>query len=151
MERLNLQPEIIVGDSCKWQPKKPLDGVLIDAPCSATGTLRRYPDIYYTKTTKDMDVSANIQKLLIKSAHNMVRKGGLIVFSTCSLQPKEGTELVDSVLAEEKSLSRLPISAKELELTPDMVNGVGDLRTLPFHEGHIGGMDGFFAARLVRN
>ena len=151
MKRLNFQPKIVVEDACKWKPKNLLDAVLIDAPCSSTGTLRRNPDIFYTKTKRDIEKLTGIQLTLLKAAKSMVKKGGIIVFSTCSLLPQEGEDLIDSVLVEDKTLSRAPISAEELGLMPELVTKVGDLRTLPVHYSNLGGMDGFYAARLIRN
>ena len=81
----------------------------------------------------------------------MVKKGGVIVFSTCSLLPQEGADLIESLLVEDKTLSRSPITAEELGLMPDLVTEEGDLRTLPFHYSNLGGMDGFYAVRLIRN
>ena len=151
MKRLKFQPKIVTEDACKWKPKTLLDAVLIDAPCSSTGTLRRNPDIFYTKTKKDIEKLTGIQLTLIRAAKNMVKRGGVIVFSTCSLLPQEGVDLIDSVLVEDKTLSRAPISAQELGLMPDLVTEAGDLRTLPVHYSNLGGMDGFYAARLIRN
>ena len=151
MKRLKLEPKFVVKDACSWQPKKPLDAVLIDAPCSSTGTLRRNPDIFYTKTKKDIEKLTGIQLALIKAAKNIVKTGGLIVFSTCSLLTQEGADLIESVLLEDKALSRAPISAEEFGLIPDIVTEIGDLRTLPFHYSNLGGMDGFYAVRLIRN
>ena len=125
--------------------------MLIDAPCSSTGTLRRNPDIFYTKTKRDIEKLTGIQLTLLKAAKSMVKKGGIIVFSTCSLLPQEGEDLIDSVLVEDKTLSRAPIFAEELGLMPELVTKVGDLRTLPVHYSNLGGMDGFYAARLIRN
>ena len=151
MKRLKLEPETVVEDARIWRPKKPLDAVLIDAPCSSTGTLRRNPDIYYTKTKKDIEKLTGIQKTLIEAAKNMVKKGGVIVFSTCSLLPQEGIDVIEGALLEDKSLLRAPISAEKLGLVPDLITEMGDLRTLPVHYSSLGGMDGFYAARLIRN
>ena len=151
MKRLKFEPNIIVEDACNWQPKQPLDAVLIDAPCSSTGTVRRNPDIFYTKTKKDVEKLVGTQIALIRAAQKIVKKGGVIVFSTCSLLPQEGPDLIESVLIEDKTLSRSPISAEELGLMPGSVTETGDLRTLPFHYGNFGGMDGFYAVRLIRN
>mgnify|MGYP001324823058 CR=1 FL=1 len=150
MKRLNYDPDIVVENACDWQPTYLFDGVLLDAPCSATGTLRRNPDINHIKTVEDMDVAIRLQKLLLRSAQNLVKRGGVIVFSTCSLLPQEGVGLIDSVLAEDKTLSRAPIFAEELGLMPDLVTEAGDLRTLPVHYSNLGGMDGFYATRLIR-
>ena len=90
--------------------------MLIDAPCSSTGTVRRNPDIFYTKTKKDVEKLNGTQIALIKAAQSMVKKGGVIVFSTCSLLPQEGADLIESLLVEDKTLSRSPITAEELGL-----------------------------------
>ena len=100
---------------------------------------------------KDIEKLTGIQLALIKAAKNIVKTGGLIVFSTCSLLPQEGVDLIESVLFEDETLSRDPISAAELEVMPDLVTEKGDLRTLPTHYKTLGGMDGFYAVRLIRN
>ena len=105
----------------------------------------------FTKTKKDVEKLVGTQIALIKAAQKIVKKGGVIVFSTCSLLPQEGIDVIEGALLEDKSLLRAPISAEKLGLMPDLVTEMGDLRTLPVHYSSLGGMDGFYAARLIRN
>lgn len=148
--RLRLPVQIVAADATRWRPGEPADDVLLDAPCTATGTIRRHPDIPHLKRPGDALRLAAIQGRLIDSAAEMVRAGGHLIYAVCSLQPEEGPDVVDAFLARNDRFTRagvLPgeISGLEPFLTPD-----GDLRTLPCHWRDIGGIDGFYAARLRR-
>jgi 16S rRNA (cytosine967-C5)-methyltransferase len=149
LARLQLAAETIVADATEWRPPAPVDAVLVDAPCTATGTLRRHPDIAHIKTPADLMSLTPVQDRLLAAAVDMVRPGGVIVYCTCSLQPEEGPERVAALLAGGAPVVRAPMPAATAALagllTPD-----GDLRTLPCHLRDIGGMDGFYAARLMR-
>lgn len=147
LKRLNLEAETVVGDAARWQPDAPADAVLVDAPCTATGTIRRNPDIQRLKTEDDVARLAAAQRRILSRAIEMVRPGGTIVYCTCSLQPEEGEHQIASLLAADDRVSRRPIDPAEIGGLAELVNPDGDLRTLPFMEG---GMDGFFAARLTR-
>ena len=150
MDRLSLDVNCVVADAAQWQPEGELDGVLIDAPCSATGTLRRHPDIQWIKSAGDVGEVSNVQRALLESSVKIVKRGGTIIFSTCSLQPEEGPLLISDFLRENANVQRAPLTVKELTgLGEDMIKD-GDLRTLPCHLDEMGGMDGFFAARLIR-
>lgn len=128
----------------------PFDAVLLDAPCSATGTLRRHPDVLWLKRPQDVAALAATQTALLRRALDQVRPGGTVVYCVCSLQPEEGPEVVGSVLADDPRVSRVPVSADEIGGDPAWITPDGDLRTLPSHLPEVGGMDGFYAARLVR-
>jgi 16S rRNA (cytosine967-C5)-methyltransferase len=127
-----------------------VDAVLLDAPCSATGTIRRHPDIPGHKRPKDIERLRNIQEQLILAASDMVAPGGILVYSVCSLQPEEGPAIVEKLLSQRDDLSRQPITPSETGLALDILTSDGDVRTFPSHLGESGGMDGFYIARLKR-
>ena len=150
MDRLSLDVSCILDDAVQWRPREACDGVLIDAPCSATGTLRRHPDIQWIKSPNDVLGVANIQRALLEASVEMVRPGGTIIFATCSLQPEEGPILIDDFLNSFTNVRRDPLDDYAKFLTPNMITKDGDLRTFPHFLSDHGGMDGFFAARLIR-
>lgn len=152
LERVGLNAEIICSDALAWQPEKPLDAVLLDAPCSATGTIRRHPDALYLKKSSDIDALCKLQKNMLVAAADMVKPGGLILYCTCSLQKREGEQQVETFLAAYDEFRRMPVSAEEIGGLGHLINANGDVRTLPFYEvGGSVGMDGFFISRLVRS
>lgn len=151
LSRLGLKAEAIAADGATWQPPAPVDLVLLDAPCSATGTSRRHPDIPHLKTPNDVAGLNTAQTGLIRAAARMVKPGGALVYAVCSLQPEEGPEIVRSFLLDQPEFVRAPITPDEIGDLGQCITPEGDLVTLPCHLGNQGGMDGFFAARLVRS
>lgn len=149
LRRCRLEAETVAADAQEWRPAEALDAVLLDAPCSATGTLRRHPDIAWTKRPGDVVKLAALQARLLAAAAAMVRPGGLIVYCVCSLQPEEGAAVVDAAL-QTLPLRRRPLTAEAVGGLADLLTPAGDLRTLPCHLAGHGGMDGFYAARLER-
>jgi 16S rRNA (cytosine967-C5)-methyltransferase len=156
MNRLGLLDRVtVVAASVEdWQPGRLYDGVLLDAPCTATGTIRRHPDLVHLKRPGDVERLADLQRRLIRKAADLVAPGGTLVYATCSLEPEEGPRVVADFLQDRPEFSRAGISVAELGGSPDWITADGDLRTLPYHgfgEGGDGttGLDGFFAARLV--
>jgi len=131
-----------------------LDGILIDAPCTSTGTIRRHPDIGWLRQETDIAPLVAVQRRLLESAVAALKPGGILVYCTCSLEPEEGEQAISEFLASEPTMQRLPIKAEEVAGLSEIVNAEGDLRTLPCHLPHadprLGGLDGFYAARLVR-
>jgi len=150
LTRLALSAELVAADASAWQPPALFDKVLLDAPCSATGTLRRHPDVAWTKQPSDVEKLAAAQDRLLAAAAEMVKPNGVLVFCTCSLQPEEGAARIDQFLRTNPRFRRLPVEAGEVGGLSDLVSAAGDLRTLPSHLAEIGGMDGFFAGRLRR-
>jgi 16S rRNA (cytosine967-C5)-methyltransferase len=124
--------------------------VLLDAPCTATGTARRHPDIPLSKTPQDLAQLARLQSGLLDRAATLVRPGGMLVYCTCSLEPEEGEQQIARFLGSHRQFARQPIQASEIGGLDEAVTRDGDLRTLPLHWADTGGMDGFYAARLVR-
>ena len=125
------------------------DAVLLDAPCTATGTLRRHPDAGLRRMPADVAALAARQDRLLDGAVALLRPGGTLVYSTCSLQPEEGAARIDAALARHPDLARRPLSPADLFGQDRFVTAAGDLRTLPCHLDGMGGVDGFFAARLT--
>jgi 16S rRNA (cytosine967-C5)-methyltransferase len=153
LARLQLPAEIVCNDVMEWEAG-PFDAVLLDAPCSSTGTIRRHPDIPWLKRPSDIDALAAVQLQMIRRAAQLVRPGGLLVYCVCSLEPEEGANVVRSALAENASLRRVPLGTRELNMPLEWLTTDADLRTLPCQwadpEAGIAGLDGFFAARLQR-
>lgn len=128
----------------------PASFVLLDAPCSATGTIRRHPELPWIKSAADTNLTAQAARELLDVAAEMVAPGGTLVFAVCSLEPQEGPEQIEDFLARNDSFRRKPILADEVFGLAQLIDGTGDLRTLPCHLAEQGGMDGFYAARLIR-
>lgn len=151
MERLGLTVETVCSDAAAWQASEKADALLLDAPCSATGTIRRHPDIPYLKKPEDVEKLHTTQLRLLEAALDMVKPGGQIILCTCSLQPEEGPEQISRLLAAHPSIQQDPVNPDEVGNLPDLIDETGALRCLPNHLGELGGMDGFFAARLIVN
>ena len=155
LRRSGLKAEIVARDALDWSPSTPADAVLLDAPCTATGTIRRHPDVAQLKSTEDRDALVPLQAKLLDRAIEMVRPGGTIVYCTCSLEPEECEKQIEDLLERNKSVSRKPILADEISDLEEAITEKGDLRTLPFMTPGGGsthsGMDGFYAARLMKS
>ncbi|KQT11707.1 MFS transporter [Methylobacterium sp. Leaf399] len=155
LARLGLTAEIRVGDALALGNDETFDAVLLDAPCSATGTIRRHPEVAWTKVEADIQRLAGLQARLLDRAATLVRPGGRLVYCTCSIEPEEGEAQVARFLSRNAGFSRVPILADEIGGLAEAIDGEGDLRTLPAQlDGDApdrqGGLDGFFAARLTR-
>jgi 16S rRNA (cytosine967-C5)-methyltransferase len=152
--RLDLVAETIAADVLEWQGG-PFDAVLLDAPCSSTGTIRRHPDVPWLKSEADIGVLTNLQQRLLDRAVTLLAPGGTLIYCVCSLEPEECEAQVDAALARTPGLARAPIAAGEVCGQAEFLTAQGDLRTLPFYlpdpEPRWGGLDGFFAARLTRH
>ncbi len=152
--RLSLTAETVAADVLEWQPAEPFDAVLLDAPCTSTGTIRRHPDVPWLKGEAEISVLTNLQQRLLDRAVELTKPGGTLVYCVCSLEPEEGEEQIASLLARDPRVSRKPVAAAELSDFSDLISADGDLRTLPLHlpdkEPRWGGLDGFYAARLLR-
>ena len=151
--RLRLNSEIVVADALAFEAP-PFDGVLLDAPCTATGTIRRHPDVAWTKRPGDLAPLIKLQAALLDKAIALARRGGAIVYCVCSLEPEEGEAQIAAVLRRNPDVRRLPVAAEEIGGLRECLTPSGDLRTLPCHlwgdNPRRSGMDGFFAARLVK-
>jgi len=153
--RLKLEAEAVTADAAEWQGG-PFDAVLLDAPCSSTGTIRRHPDIPWLKSEADLPKLTALQARLLDHAVTLLKPGGTLIYCTCSLEPEEGEGAVAALLARHQGLARRPIQAGEVGGDASLLNVHGDLRTLPCHwpdpaDPRFSGLDGFYAARLTRN
>ena len=158
LARLSLAAEQVVADAAEWQGGNGsggFDGILVDAPCSSTGTIRRHPDVAWLRQEADIGALMALQKRLLHKAVALLRPGGTLVYCTCSLEPEEGEQAIAALLAAESAVRRAPIDAGEVAGLAEIVTAEGDLRTLPCHLPHddprLGGLDGFYAARLVKS
>jgi 16S rRNA (cytosine967-C5)-methyltransferase len=153
MARLRLDVKTVAADARTFSAE-PFDAVLLDAPCSATGTIRRHPDVAWIKKPEEIASLAALQSALLDRAAALVRPGGRLVYSTCSLEPEEGEDQIAAFLARHPDFKRAPATPDEAGGITGIVNAQGDLRTLPHHLPHetprLAGLDGFFAARLRR-
>jgi 16S rRNA (cytosine967-C5)-methyltransferase len=156
MERLNLKVSVKAADATGYLPANPYDAVLLDAPCSSTGTIRRHPDVAWLKTVDDVDKLGQLQSRLLDATISQLKSGGVLVYSTCSLQPEEGEMQIEAFLARHPNMKRKPVTSDEVGGLSEIVTEAGDLRCLPFQmkdadNEALGGMDGFFAARLIKD
>lgn len=154
--RLSLEAETLVTDACEWPGGSGgFDGVLVDAPCTSTGTVRRHPDVAWLRQETDIAALTALQRRLLQKAVTLLKPGGTLVYCTCSLEPEEGEQAVEALLATEASVRRAPIDASEVAGLSQILTSAGDLRTLPCHLPHedprLGGLDGFYAARLIKS
>lgn len=152
LERLKLHADIAVGDAAGYQAP-PFDAILLDAPCSATGTIRRHPDVAWTKKPGDIEALATLQTRMLTRAAGLTRPGGRIVYCTCSLEPEEGETQIAQFLRRNPEFRRDPVTPAD-GVPAEFIGADGDLRTLPSFwpdaDPRLSGVDGFFAARLVR-
>lgn len=156
LNRLDLRANPVVADATDWSGDgASFDGVLVDAPCTATGTIRRHPDVAWLKQESDIGALKAQQARLLQNAAALLKTGGTLVYCTCSLEPEEGEQAIAALLAQNADLRRVPIDPGEVGGLHDIVSADGDLRTLPCHLPHadprLGGLDGFYAARLVKS
>ncbi len=151
--RLSLKAELVCADATEWTAP-PFDAVLVDAPCSSTGTIRRHPDIPWLKRESDIAALAAVQRRLLAHAITLTKRGGVLVYCACSLEPEEGESAVADLLARDAGVRRVPIAAAEVFGYREFITESGDLRTLPCHwpdsDARFAGLDGFYAARLEK-
>ena len=152
-ERLRLPVEIAVSDGLTFDAP-PFDAILLDAPCTATGTIRRHPDVAWVKRISDIGSLSAMQAKMLDRACALLKPGGRLVYCTCSLEPEEGEAQIAALLRRNPDMARVPISADEVGGLAGCVTAEGDVRTLPSflpnEDPRLAGLDGFFAARLVR-
>jgi 16S rRNA (cytosine967-C5)-methyltransferase len=149
-DRLGLPISAVAADALTWRPDRPIDAVLLDAPCTTTGAIRRHPDVPHLKLPEDVARLSAVQDGLLRAAVEMVRPGGVLVYCTCSLERAEGPERIDALLDSGAPLMRRPIAPAEIGAPPEWITEAGDLRTLPCHLAEFNGLDGFYSARLVK-
>lgn len=150
LERLSLAAATVVAEVQDWTPPTQPSAVLLDAPCTATGTVRRHPDIARLKRPEDVPLMADLQAELLHAAAEILAPGGTLVYAVCSLEPEEGPERVASLLAGRDDMWIVPVSSAEIGGLEAAITADGELRTLPHHLAEQGGMDGFYACRLQK-
>jgi 16S rRNA (cytosine967-C5)-methyltransferase len=154
LARLGLAATTVAADAATWSPEERFDAVLLDAPCSSTGTIRRHPDIPYLKSPKDIEALAALQARLLDNATALLKPGGTLVYSTCSLELEEGEAQIAALLARNPDIKVDPILPGDVFRQSDWLQPPGFLRTFPYQldlgTPEWSGMDGFFAARLKR-
>ncbi|WP_442966738.1 RsmB/NOP family class I SAM-dependent RNA methyltransferase [Rhizobium sp. C1] len=155
LDRLRFEAELIEGNAGDHKPAALYDAALLDAPCSSTGTARRHPDVPWTKGLDDVRKLAGVQERLLRHALSLVKPGGIVVFSNCSLDPIEGEEMIGRLLASMPSVTRVPVTASVLPGLPDAITAKGEVRTTPAmlerETAAASGMDGFYACVLRRD
>jgi 16S rRNA (cytosine967-C5)-methyltransferase len=155
LARLGLKAELVQADAATWNPGETFDAVLLDAPCSSTGAIRRHPDIPYIKSEKDIAELTPLQARLLDNAAKLVKPGGRLVYSTCSLEPEEGEAQIAAFLVRHEDFSLDFVGSDEVFGEAAWVEPSGVLRTFPYglslDSPEWSGMDGFFATRLIRN
>lgn len=155
LQRLALTADIVTADATTWRPGKTFDVVLLDAPCTATGTIRRHPDILRLKRAEDVTRLAAQQAAMLANAAHLVGPGGTLVYSTCSLEREEGQDQIVAFLSAHPQFRREAVEAAHIGGDAGWITPDGDVRTLPCHmktgSPDLSGMDGFFIARLRRH
>jgi 16S rRNA (cytosine967-C5)-methyltransferase len=150
LQRTQLEAELVTADALTWEPGREFDAILLDAPCSATGTFRRHPEVLTRARSPIIEANAEMQARLLARASRWLKSGGALVYSVCSLEPEEGERVIKQFLAANTGFALDPPKANEL---PDFVpwSPEGWVRILPGLLESEGGLDGFFMARLVRS
>jgi len=146
--RLKMTADVVEADVLSWKPSAPFDAILLDAPCSATGTIRRHPDIPHLKTAADVTHQTDLQRKFLDHAAEMLEPGGVIVYSVCSLQESEGPGQIEALLKRNEALQIDPIEPAEVPDFDACITPAGALRVTPAHLADKGGADGFYIARL---
>jgi 16S rRNA (cytosine967-C5)-methyltransferase len=157
LARTGLDAAIVIANAADWVPHPPaatFDAVLIDAPCTSTGTIRRHPDIPWRKAPGNIGALSSLQRQLLGRAIDLTRPGGTVVYCTCSLEPEEGEDIVSEVAEQDQRVRHKPITSAEFPALVEFITPRGDLRTLPCDwpdpDPRMRGLDGFFAARFER-
>jgi len=155
LERLGFKANLVTEDAGKYLPPQSPDAILLDAPCTATGTIRRNPDVPYLKTHKNITDLAKVQERLIDHAAEILKPGGTLIYCVCSLEHEEGEDQISNLLDKDKRFSLQPITKSEVPGLSMAIGSRGDLRILPsfwsdFEPG-MQGLDGFYIARLIKS
>lgn len=145
MKRLKMDITMFPSDATTWRPKAKLDAVLLDAPCTATGTIRHQPDVLHIKNTDDQEKMVELQRRLLLNAATMLKDGGELIYATCSIQKAEGEHQTDWFLAQNLGFTLEPIRIAGID---EMLTPRGEIRALPCHWRDIGGIDGFYTAKF---
>lgn len=150
LKRMHADATCVTADALEWQPGQLFDAILLDAPCSATGTLRRHPEIGWAKSAKDVEELAQLQRGMLGKVAQWLKPGGVMVYCVCSLEKAEGEHHISYIHNTLPELELVPIQAQEVGGLTELLTPEGALRCLPHYLAEEGGMDGFFALRLRR-
>jgi len=156
LKRLNLKTKLILQDANKYKVENLVDAVLLDAPCTSTGTVRKNPDVLWRLTAKKNNFSRILntlivtQKNLLNSASMMLKPGGKLIYSVCSLEKEEGENQIIDFIKNNSNFIISPIDKNEIDITEEAITKKGFIRTFPYFSKELGGMDGFFIARLEK-
>jgi 16S rRNA (cytosine967-C5)-methyltransferase len=154
LDRLGYRAHLETGDGASWRPARKFDGVLLDAPCTATGIFRRHPEVLWQRRQADTGARAALQRQLLANAAACLEDGGVLIYSTCSLEPEEGEDQADWAIKSISGINSSPIAAPEIDGLSAAIDGGGRVRTHPaiaVPGAGAGGMDGFFISRFRRN
>jgi 16S rRNA (cytosine967-C5)-methyltransferase len=151
LARAGLSATLVTADAGKWVTDETFDAILIDAPCSGTGTLRRHPDIAWLKDEEDVGRLTLTQDRLLVRGADLLKAGGTLVYAVCSLQDDEGPARLEALLAHDKRLQRVTVQPAEMPGLADAITPAGDVRTLPSMWPERRGMDGFYIARVQKS
>ena len=155
LDRLGFEADLVIADAGEYSPPVPPDAILLDAPCTATGTIRRHPDVLYLKTLKNITDLAQVQKRLIDHAAEILKPGGSLLYCVCSLEHEEGEDQITEFLKKTRGFSLDPIRKAELPGLEQALQSRGDVRILPHFladaEPGLRGIDGFYIARLIKS
>ncbi|MEM9477194.1 MAG: RsmB/NOP family class I SAM-dependent RNA methyltransferase [Pseudomonadota bacterium] len=151
LSRTGLTAERVVADAREWQPEDTFDAILLDAPCSATGTLRRHPDLLFAKDGSEFPALFELQSSLIDKALDLLKPGGRLVYCTCSLLIDEGEEQLRDALARHSGVTVNAAALRRPGIDAGWIDGEGGLRLRPDFWAEQGGMDGFYIARLEKS
>jgi 16S rRNA (cytosine967-C5)-methyltransferase len=149
LDRLGLTATLVEADARSWRSAHPFDAILLDAPCTATGAIRRNPDVPHAKSPRLVAEMVRQQDALLDAAVAQLKPGGTLVYCVCSLQSEEGEQRVESALQRHAGLQRRPIAAPEIGGWSALLDRMGQIRATPARLPEIGGLDGFFVARLA--
>ncbi|MFO1242248.1 MAG: transcription antitermination factor NusB [Rickettsiales bacterium] len=150
LKRTGLKATVYVSDAKTFQPDRPIDAILLDAPCSATGTMRRHPDVAFHRNPEDTFKLTDLQSSLLGHAANLLPVGGVLVYCVCSLLKAEGEDIISVFLAKNASFSVHQPDFASLGVPPEWILPNGGIRTLPYYGAAQGGMDGFFMICLQK-
>ena len=156
LQRLHFEADVVCADALEYiktYQGTPYDAVLLDAPCSATGTIRRHPELVHIKRLKDVEKQAELQKEILNQTPKILKTGGMLIYCTCSISKLEGEKQIAAFLEANPNFKIIPITSEELcgdNRLEEIITAEGFIRTLPQHLADFGGTDSFFVARLKK-
>ncbi len=150
LSRTGLNAQVITADASNFTPSKPVDHILVDAPCSATGTFRRNPDVMLHKTAYDIEKLTNLQQRILEHAFTLLPVGGTLIYCVCSIEPDEGVSQITHFIDKTPTAERAPVTPDEVGNIEEIITSEGDVLCLPHYLTDQGGMDGFYISRLIK-